>query len=212
MKLDSLANKAFTEIRRKILTSQLPQNTRLKEAQWAKKLNVSRIAIREALTRLLGEGLVTLGEKSGYYVTPMTEEDVHHLRELREILEIGALRLGYKKISKEQIEKLDRICNDFTAMVKQGYLSGACEADIKFHESLIEVSGNEKLLSAYHASHIPLFQQKLSKTKEYMDDFELTDSEHRQIVKALKGKNITLAEQTLIQHFARGAHAILDLE
>jgi DNA-binding GntR family transcriptional regulator len=66
MKVDSLASKAFLEIRKKILSNQLPPNTRLKEDEWAKKVGVSRMAVREALTRLLGEDLVVLGEKGGY--------------------------------------------------------------------------------------------------------------------------------------------------
>ena len=53
MKVDSLASKAFLEIRRIILSSQLSPHTRLKEDEWAKKLGVSRMAVREALTRLL---------------------------------------------------------------------------------------------------------------------------------------------------------------
>ena len=51
MKIDSLASKAFLEIRKKILSNQLPPNTRLKEDEWAKKIGVSRMAVREALTR-----------------------------------------------------------------------------------------------------------------------------------------------------------------
>lgn len=64
MKIDSLASRAFLEIRKKILSNQLQPNTRLKEDEWAKKIRVSRIAIREALTRLLGEDLVVLGGKA----------------------------------------------------------------------------------------------------------------------------------------------------
>ena len=67
MKIDSLASKAFLEIRKKILSNQLPPNTRLKEDEWAKKVGVSRMAVREALTRLLGEDLVILGERGGYF-------------------------------------------------------------------------------------------------------------------------------------------------
>lgn len=52
MKSDSLANKVFLEIRGKILSNQLQPGTRLKEDAWAKKSVVSRMAVREALTRL----------------------------------------------------------------------------------------------------------------------------------------------------------------
>lgn len=210
MKSDSLANKVFSEIRQKILTNQLQPGVRLKEDAWAKKSAVSRMAVREALTRLLGEKLVIVGEKGGYFVKPMTEQDVHQIRELREILELGALRLGFKKITKEHIASLEKICDDFTAMVKEGYLSGACEADIKFHETLIKNSGNEKLMEAYQSSHIPLFHLKMGRAILVMDDYDLTDREHRQIVKALKSKNLKLAEETMIKHFARGEATALE--
>jgi DNA-binding GntR family transcriptional regulator len=207
-----LANKVYSEIRRKILTGQLLPGTRLKEDAWAKRSEVSRVAVREALTRLLGEKLVVVGEKGGYSVKSMTEEDVHQIRELREILELGALKLAVKKIDKQQMTKLEKICDDFTAMVKQGYFNGACEADIKFHETLIASADNKKLLEAYHASNIPLFHLKLTKTQVYMDDYDQTDQEHRQIVKALKSKNLKLAEQALIKHLTRGEAAVLDFE
>lgn len=210
MKTDSSANKVYSEIRRNILTNQLQPGVRLKEDAWAKKTAVSRMAVREALTRLLGEKLVIAGKKGGYFVKPMTEADIHQIRELREILELGALRLAHKKITRDQIAALERICDDFTNMVKQGYFSGACEADIKFHETLMNCSGNDKLIESYQASHIPLFHLKMGRSQLFMDDYDLTDQEHRRIVKALKSKNLKLAEDTMIKHFARGEATALE--
>ena len=43
-----------------------------------------------------------------------------------------------------------------------------------------------------------------------MDDYDLTDQEHRRIVKALKTKNLKLAEETMIRHFARGEATVLE--
>jgi len=212
MKLDSLASRAFLELRKKILSNQLPSNTRLKEDEWAKKIGVSRMAVREALTRLLGEDLVVLGEKGGYYVKQLIPSKVHEIRELREVLELGAVRLAFKRLGKAQFDTLEKICDDFTTMVKKQYFNGALEADMKFHETLVEYSGNEKLLQVYRSSHIPLFHQKLGKVQIGIDDYDQTDTEHRQIVKALKSKNLNLAEETLIKHFARGEAVVLDLD
>ena len=211
MKADSLAYKVYTHLRRKILSNQIPVNTRLKEDEWAKRIEVSRMAVREALTRLLGEGLVIPGEKGGYYIKPMTPEDVHELRELREVLELGALKLAIKKISKQQFESLDKICDDFSGMVSNQYYNGALEADMKFHETLVELSGNKNLLQSYLSSHIPLFHQKLGNTQKNADDYEQTDTEHRELVKALKKKDIAKAEDILVRHFARGEAFVLDL-
>jgi DNA-binding GntR family transcriptional regulator len=208
MKSESLALKAYTEIRRKILSAQISPKTRLKEDFWAKKLSVSRMAIRETLTRLLGEQLVTLGPKGGYFVNSLTSADIGQIRELREILELGALRLAHEKITKDQVVRLEKICKDFTAMIEQGYYAGACEADLKFHETLMECSGNEKLLQTYINSHIPLFHQRLTKSNNSENDYELTDKEHRAIVKALKEKNLDQAEKVMKLHFARGATMI----
>lgn len=208
MKSESLAHKAYTELRRKILSAQIPPNTRLKEDYWAKKLAVSRMAIRETLTRLLGENLVSLGPKGGYFVNSMTPEDIAQIRELREVLEIGALRLVCGKITKEQLARLEKICEDFSTMVGQGYYAGACEADLRFHETLMESAGNEKLLRAYTNSHIPLFHRQLTRSNSSEDDYELTDKEHRAIVQALAEKNLARAEEVLRMHFARGAMMI----
>lgn len=210
MKEDSSANKAYSELRKKILSNQILPNTRLKEDAWAKKIVVGRMAVREALTRLLGEGLLTLGEKGGYFIHGLTEDNVEETRELRQILENGALELSVKKITPDQIKALEKICDDFTLMHTQGYFAGACEADIRFHEILVETSGNPKLISIYKFSHIPLFHHKF-KGEEFFNDYKQTDVEHRQIVTALKAKNLELAKKTLIAHFLRGVTAVLDV-
>jgi DNA-binding GntR family transcriptional regulator len=212
MKSESLSLKAYNIIRKKILSQQLTANTRLKEDEWALKVQVSRMAIREALNRLLGEGLLVVGEKGGYFVKPMTIEDVKQIRELREILELGAIRLAYKRITSSEIQQLEKICDNFSMMTAEGYMSGACEADIKFHEMLIKCANNDKLLQIYITSHIPLFHEKMGKAMCTMDDHEQTDKEHRLIVMALKTKNLELAEQTLIAHFARGVSAVLNMD
>ncbi|AKD55466.1 GntR family transcriptional regulator [Spirosoma radiotolerans] len=212
MKVDSLANKAYIEIRRKILSNQLVAGTRLKEDLWAKKIDVNRMAVREALTRLQGEQLIVFGEKGGYFVKSMTASDIREIREIRELLELGALRLAIQKIDDQQLAKLEEICNDFSSMVERGYLSGALEADVKFHETLIDCAGNSKLMDIYQISNIPLFHQKIGKTQIHMDDYELTDQEHRQILKGLKEKDLPLAQEALTKHLLRGENASLEIE
>lgn len=212
MKTDSLANKVYVELRRKILSNQLVPGMRLKEDVWAKKMEVSRMAVREALTRLLGENLVVFGEKGGYFVKSMNADDIKQIRQLRELLELGALRLAVQRCEPEHIQALEKICDDFTGMVQNGYLGGACEADMKFHETLIASAGNEKLMELYQFSNIPLFHMKLGKMLQQMDDYAQTDAEHRQIVTALKNKDLKLAEEALVKHLVRGELTTLEAD
>ncbi|MGX5819762.1 GntR family transcriptional regulator [Chitinophaga lutea] len=210
MKTDSLANKVYVELRRQILSNQQVPGNRLKEDVWAKKMEVSRMAVREALTRLLGENMVTVGEKGGYFVKSMTADDIREIRQLRELLEVGALRLAHERTDQAYIAELERICEDFSGMVEKGYIGGACEADMRFHETLIASSGNAKLLELYQTSNIPLFHMKLGNMR--MDDYGQTDAEHRKIVQALKKKDLKLAEATLVKHLHRGAVAAIAME
>jgi DNA-binding GntR family transcriptional regulator len=169
------------------------------------------MAVREALTRLLGEKLIVFGKKGGYFVKSLTPEDVKEIREVREILELGALKLVFQKNSKSDLKKLEEICDDFTNMFKREYFEGACEADVRFHETLIDLSGNDKLKEIYYVSNIPLFHQKLGKSQVHMKDYELTDKEHRQIVTSLQDGDLAKAEETLIKHLLRGEMTALDL-
>jgi DNA-binding GntR family transcriptional regulator len=212
MKEEPLADRAYAELRRKILSNQLLAGSRLKEDEWSKKLDVNRMALREALTRLQGEQLLTKGEKGGFFVKSLNSDDIRDIRELREILELGAIRLLIGKISESQLLQLQEICDDFTAMYQRGYFNGALEADVKFHEALMSLSDNKKLISAYFTSNIPLFHQKLGLTHVHMDDYELTDVEHREIVAALRARDLPLAEHTMSKHLVRGEITTLDLK
>ena len=193
------------------MSNHLVSGIRLKEDYWATYLNVNRMAVREALNRLLGENLVVFGEKGGFFVKSLTPEDVKEIREVREIIELGALRLVFQKQNQNDITLLEEICDDFTTMFKREYFEGACEADVRFHEKMIELSGNEKLMQIYQLSNIPLFHQKLGHTQVHMSDYEHTDQEHREIVDAIKNKDLTKAEEMLKKHLLRGEMATLDL-
>jgi DNA-binding GntR family transcriptional regulator len=210
MSSSTQSQQAYEEIRRRILILEIRPEERLKEEEWSKKLNLGRLAVREALTRLHGEAMLVRGEKGGFFVPKMTEEDVRQLRELREVLEVAAIRLSKPRITHAHIVELEAACDDFGYMVKKGYSSAACEADRRFHALLIAASGNQKLQRAYDLSHIPLFHIRLGQSREYMDDYAETEREHREITKALKAGNTEKATTLLRAHFARGAQAMIN--
>lgn len=204
------AEDAFKELRRRILILEARPDERLKEEFWAERLRVSRPAVREALTRLHGESLVVKGEKGGYFVAPMSPEDVREIREAREIIEVAALRLATQRVTEAELAALEEACDDFGGMVRKGYHSAACEADRRFHELLVAASGNSRLVRAYECCHIPLFHVRLGHSREYTDDYVDTEEEHRAVLTYLKNNDAEAAVLKLKQHFARGATAVLN--
>jgi DNA-binding GntR family transcriptional regulator len=200
---------AYNELRRRILILQIRPEERLKEQEWAQNLKLGRLAIREALTRLHGEGLVTRGPKGGFFAAAMSAVDVTEIRELREILETAALRLAARNVTPAQLKEMEAACDDFRYMVKKGYPSTACEADRRFHELIMAASGNGRLKRAYEQAHVPLFHLRIGQAHDYMDDYEQTDGEHRGILAALKARNGEKAVALLRAHLARGASEVL---
>ena len=83
----TLSDDAYAELRRRILVLHIRPEERLKEEEWARNLKVGRLAVREALTRLHGEGLVSRGAKGGFFAAAMSPKDVSEIREVREIFE-----------------------------------------------------------------------------------------------------------------------------
>lgn len=198
------AELAYKELSHRILTQEISPNERIVEQVWSKKLQVNRAAIRESLTRLLGEGMVYPGERRGYFVSEMTEKEIHEIREVREMLETTAFSMACERATTPQLQEIEETCNDFSNFVNKGYFTGAHEADLRFHKLLIAASGNKRLVDLYQRSHIPLFQRRAAQARIHPEDFVQTDVEHRQILEALKKKNLAEGMQFLKNHFNRG--------
>jgi DNA-binding GntR family transcriptional regulator len=201
---------AYKELSHRIIIGEIAPNDRIVEQFWAIKLGVNRAAIRETLTRLLGEGLLRRGARGGFFVREMTQQELHEFREIREILETGAFRLACGKATPQQIKEIEETCNDFANFVKKGYFTGAHEADLRFHKLLMAASGNERLAELYVRSHIPLFQRRSAQARISLEDFIQTEKEHRAILDALRKKDKKLGAQHLRDHFNRGERDALE--
>jgi DNA-binding GntR family transcriptional regulator len=89
--------RAYDRLRNEILDGTLAPGTVLYEVEQARRLGVSRTPIREALGRLLAEGLVTSTAARGLVVTALDVEDISKLFEVRAALEASAAQLAARQ-------------------------------------------------------------------------------------------------------------------
>jgi len=88
----TLVENAYATLRREILEGALEPGAKLRTEELRARYNVSGSTMREALTRLLGEALVTSEGQRGFRVAPASLEDFHDLTEVRKLVETEALR------------------------------------------------------------------------------------------------------------------------
>jgi DNA-binding GntR family transcriptional regulator len=180
---------AYQKLREKLISRTLDPGFRLVESTWAETLQVNRADIRQALSRLLGEGLLRAGEKGGFFVREFTEEDMRQFNEVRYALETAAARLAVNRATEEDIAELQKTCDHMTLMAENGYALGVFEADLRFHEVLVRSAHNEKLEHIYASANLPL-SKGLPEVVIVQKNLITTAWEHCELVKALKEKDL----------------------
>lgn len=105
----TLQFKVTTKLRELILKGEFKMGERLMQEEWAQKLGVSRMPLREALRQLEVEGLVRIEPRRGAVVTPVSTEDIEEIYQLRAILEGEAVVKSLPFLDEEDIRELEAI-------------------------------------------------------------------------------------------------------
>lgn len=90
----NLSQALAASVREAIVAGRLPPGRRINEVHLAAELGVSRTPLREALTRLAGEGALGSQPRSGFFVQPLTRAEFEQIYPLRALLDPEALRLA----------------------------------------------------------------------------------------------------------------------
>jgi len=107
----TLQFKVTTKLRELILKGEFKMGERLMQEEWAQKLGVSRMPLREALRQLEVEGLVRIEPRRGAVVTPVSTEDIEEIYQLRALLEGEAVVKSLPFLDEETIQELETIYN-----------------------------------------------------------------------------------------------------
>ncbi|MGO3048996.1 MAG: GntR family transcriptional regulator [Staphylococcus sp.] len=179
----------YQKIRNDIISGALKKDEKITEAKLAKKYEVSRTPIREALKQLELEYFI----KNSYIFIPTTEE-YRQIFEMRILLETHALKKAAIVYTDDDLEEL----KSYTEIdMNQEHENKIIATNDKFHQKIIAATRNQFILDTYqkYKSFIYLFSQ----TVIYQRRPGLIE-EHREIVDALFDRNIDLAVSLLETH------------
>ena len=139
----SLAERAYDEIRRMIIRLDLAPGDVVRESRLESTLDMSRTPIREALQRLARDHFVTVIPRRGMFVSAIEFDELPMLYETRAILEPYAARLATERGTPHDWHEMADVLAETTAPDKQA--TELLELDRRCHEIIWRAAGNRFL-------------------------------------------------------------------
>jgi len=188
---ETIKSKIHTELRRSITKGYLNPGERLDIVKLAKHYQTSITPLRDALSLLSQEGLVTIKPRSGYFVCQITVRQLIDLFEVREILEIASITRAVQRITDEQIEQLTY---DYTGYDDESY-DRYIDENRRFHCLIANASGNQELVQMMGRVHDQLARFMFLAFRQTV---KTQDKTHACIIDALRARDSEAALNAII--------------
>lgn len=143
----SLADAAYGQLSEAILRNELSPGTSLSVPELSRRLGISRSPVREAVLRLIHDGLADYQGRRGTYVSSIQMVDFVALLEVREVLEGLAARKAAERALPDELRVLDGLHQEFLALDPEGTEEEATfvELDMAFHSLIRSMAKNREL-------------------------------------------------------------------
>ncbi len=204
-----LGEQVFGLVRRMISEGELKPGERLVEEHLAHRIGTSRTPIREALHRLVQEGLVERRKRGGYVVRPISAQEVEEVTGVRAVLESYAVELGSKRLGETALAELERNVAEFEKALAAGNQKRLVELNTQFHTMVYHLAGSKLLVrlisdlaETLHRFRIALLSDPKAAARSLED--------HREMLAALKGGDQEQAVRVCRAHILAGGAWILE--
>jgi DNA-binding GntR family transcriptional regulator len=204
-KPESFSDRVYAAVKRDILVGVLEPAERLQEGQLATRYAVSKTPVREALNRLVHEGLLDVFPRVGYVVTDCTVAEAQSIFEFRAILERAAVELAARYITDTELEELEAMANLEARPGQRSTYEEFFAQNRRFHLLIATASRNGELVNAIAG----LFD-RVDRLLHYRLDFgeegsslESMRSEHLDLLAALRARDADAALEALMDGLDR---------
>ena len=201
----SSAERAYEHLRQMIMTYQFLPGEKINERALAMQLEASRTPLREALNRLVSEGLVTATTNEGFACRPLDPKEIFDLYELRAMMESQGARLATERASKAEIAKLELLLEAATPQDQHAEL---VDRDVQFHEMIAELSGNHELLHSLQTINTRVY---FIRWIDRVNRQQETDTAHQNIFDAMMAGDGDLASKLMYNHIYRRMEHIIEV-
>lgn len=187
------------QLRAAIMAGRLEQGEQLGETELAERLDVSRGPLREAMQRLVAEGLLHAIRNRGVFVTELSTDDVADVYRTRSAIERGALELVMAERREDTARALEPSIAAMRAAARRGSASGVGDADHAFHEMLVTCSQSPRLIRAMRTLVVET-RMCLGELETTYPDLGTQVREHEELQEAIATGTLEQAKSLLVAH------------
>ncbi|MBI1731920.1 MAG: GntR family transcriptional regulator [Gammaproteobacteria bacterium] len=193
-----------------VVRGEIPAGARVNEQVLARRFDVSRGPLREAIRRLEGLHLVTRVPHAGARVVTLDAAQLSEIYEMREALEGMAARLAARNMGDAEVADLKALLDAHERQIEAagGSEYYQREGDFDIHYRIIRGSGNARITSflcgeLYHLVRMFRYRSSLVASRP-----QRALAEHRAITEAIEQHDEELAEMLMRRHIGSARRSI----
>lgn len=206
-----LGQRVYTVLRNNILDMSFEPGMVLRKSALCEQLGVSRSPVAEALGKLSGEGLVDIIPQSATRVSQFSLSELREESFLREAVEVAAVAKVAEARTDEQLVKLTRNLRLQGLLINDNDVQGFFEADVHFHEMIMEFTGFTKVVAVAGQMSLQLRRARMLLLPENGRAAQAL-AEHLAILDAIAAQNVEAARASMSTHLRALIKRIVPLE
>jgi DNA-binding GntR family transcriptional regulator len=195
----SLRDRIGESLSAAIISGELAPGALVSVPTLAAQFAVSATPVREAMLDLEQRGFVASVRNKGFRVTEVSEKDLREIVELRQLLEVPAMRELAGRFPVDTLPEWRSIADEITVHAEQANLTEFIERDRDFHLGLLRLYGNDRLVDVVRELRL---QTRMVNLARMTHSHELPDSarEHHIMLDLLERGDGEALEKLTLKH------------
>jgi len=207
---DTVVQQITDSIRSRIRDGGFAPGQRLVVGDVTRMLGVSAGPVREAISRLTGEGLIEVVPHRGATVRTFSTDDVREIFQVREMIEGLAARLAAEAVA-DKPENRARVEAALTELhgIQASESGRFIDHNHGFHELIYELGGNNRATTIASSLTLPIYRLRFHLMLT-LDQTQTSMADHDAIAQAILAGDGEAAERAMRLHIRRSGEAMVE--
>jgi len=196
-----LADRAYTELRDRIVTLEIPPGAPIDEDLLGDELKIGRTPVREAIKRLALENLVTVYPRRGTFASEINITDLADVSDVREQLEGHAAYRAAQRITDTQRAELNQLLEELGRSRGSDDVETLMALDARVHRFIYRCAGNpylEQTLTRYFNLSLRIWHLVIDRLPHLF----VRVHEHDDLLRAIEAGDADTARTVINEHIA----------